>query len=211
MATDAEELLDLSWFHCNECRRSFDNHNRTQLVSGSIRLLKSDLVFAMTSCGHAYCDACIRAHFENGKFTCPRCRLIVHCYRLDTTAIPKKLEAFLKSPMGLLEEAMTVMAFQLNNANDLIKDLRCKISQQKELLTRVKRELDNYKQAKEQIARLLEENETLRQQLSASKRVPDSPAISIRPQQRMSIKSPISVASPSLMSPRYSSDRLSLA
>lgn len=195
---------DLVWLHCNECHRSFSGHNNIQSVNGSLRIIKSDLTFALTSCGHVYCDSCIRAHYEDGRFTCPACQLNVHVYRLDTSAIPKKLEAFLKSPTGLFEEAASVMSFQLNNANELIHDLRARVAQQKEMLNRAKGELESYKRAKERIAQLTEENNALRLQLAQAKHTPGSPAISIRPQQqsRLSIRSPMP-PSPNLMSPRY--------
>lgn len=56
---------------------------------------------------------------------------------------------YLKPPVSMLEDSVTVILFQLNNANHLIKSLRIKVSQQKELLGRAKQELSGFKSIKE--------------------------------------------------------------
>lgn len=108
---DESEGSNLAWFHCNECHRSFQNHNRVQSVNSSLRLLKSDLTFAFTSCGHVFCENCIRAHTDGAeqKFTCTVCRVHAHCYRLNGSVVPKKLEMYLQPPTTLIEDAVTVM------------------------------------------------------------------------------------------------------
>jgi ABC-type histidine transport system ATPase subunit len=106
-----EGELSLAWFHCNECHRSFQNHNRVQEANSSLSLIKSDLVFAFGSCGHTYCINCINAHEtpDTGKFTCLICRNNVKYYKIEGNVIPKRLEMYIKPPIGLIEDGLTVM------------------------------------------------------------------------------------------------------
>lgn len=52
--------------------------------------------------------------------------------------------------------------FQLSNANSLIKSLRAKVSQQKELISKAKQELAGQKLLKEKIKELQQDNDKLR-------------------------------------------------
>ena len=106
-----ESELKLIWFHCNECHRSFQNHNRIQRVNSSLRLIKTDLVFAFSSCGHTFCINCINSNIANeeGKFICPRCRMSAKYYKIEGSVIPKKIEMYLKPPIDPIEDGLTVM------------------------------------------------------------------------------------------------------
>ena len=63
-ASPAGDAFNLTWLHCNECHRSFEHHNRlaTDGTEEGMRVLRSDLAFAFTSCGHVFCTTCIQQH-----------------------------------------------------------------------------------------------------------------------------------------------------
>ena len=119
-----ELTKSLSWLHCNECHRGFEHHNRlhvtsTSTDSHSIRIIKSDLRFGFTSCGHFFCDNCFKLHSiynqnvipclgASGSFVCPFCKEQAAQYHLDNF-VPKKLEMYMRPPTGLLEDALSVM------------------------------------------------------------------------------------------------------
>lgn len=196
-----QEESPLPWLHCNECSRGFDHHNKvddrpTALGARQVNVSKSDLVFALTSCGHVYCENCILQRQQQLRqqpkpryeFTCPLCNGPAMCYKLEG-ALPRRIEQYLRPPTALLEEAVGVMLFQLGNASELIRGLRVKVAAQKDLLSKAKSELVQQKKSRELPQA---ENEALRRQLEASgARPPQSPAVSIRvPGQRLSLKSP---------------------
>ena len=53
--------INIAWLHCNDCHRAFENHNRIELLSdGRLQVIKSDLGFSFTGCGHFFCDNCIQ-------------------------------------------------------------------------------------------------------------------------------------------------------
>lgn len=154
---------DHPWLHCNECSRGFDHHNVLETYGrGQFRVAKSDLAFYVTSCGHVFCENCVSSQ-QSSKFCCPPCNAPTSLYKLDGV-LPKKLESLLKPPTGLLEEAVSVMLFQQNNANELIRGLREKVAQQKDLLTKAKTELAQQRKLREQVTALQSENESLRRQ-----------------------------------------------
>lgn len=63
MTVDGLGELNLSWLHCNECHRSFGHHNRLSSSGGDgLRVLRSDLMFSFTSCGHFFCRNCVQQH-----------------------------------------------------------------------------------------------------------------------------------------------------
>lgn len=154
----------LPWLHCNECSRSFDHHNRLDTMSKQLRIAKSDLLFHFTSCGHVYCENCVQQRLQSSpQFTCILCQSPASLYKLDG-CLPKRLEQYLKPATGLLEEAVGVMLFQLGNSSELIRGLRAKVAQQKDLLSKAKTELAQQRKLREQVAALQSENEALRKQ-----------------------------------------------
>lgn len=61
--------LSLSWLHCNECQRSFEHHTRLSVgpslsggLPGDLQVMRCDLVFSFTSCGHFFCKTCRLQH-----------------------------------------------------------------------------------------------------------------------------------------------------
>lgn len=75
------EDLNLAWLHCNECHRSFEHHNKLHVSrqptaeantvgagQAPLRIVKSDLKFAFTSCGHFYCEQCLKLHSTSEGF-----------------------------------------------------------------------------------------------------------------------------------------------
>ena len=118
-------IKSLSWLHCNECHRGFEHHNRLHVTSTSndshsIRIIKSDLRFGFTNCGHFFCDNCFKLHSKcksqhlisnlgaSGSFVCPLCKEQAAQYYLDNV-VPKKLEMYMRPPINLLEDALSVM------------------------------------------------------------------------------------------------------
>lgn len=124
--------MGLSWLHCNACHRSFEHHNRVSCSGEEMRLLRSDLTFAFTSCGHFFCDNCIRQHstallrMERGavtrgmltrpsnalavasNFVCSLCEGEAKTFAIESS-VPKSLEIYLKPPTSLLEDSIGVM------------------------------------------------------------------------------------------------------
>lgn len=130
MTNDPETAKSLAWLHCNECHRGFEHHNRLHIntpTSGqpsesthAFRIVKSDLRFGFTSCGHFFCEQCFKMHSKatrfhpvgaGGQFVCPFCKEPAAEYRLDGV-VPKKLEMYMRPPIGLLEDALSVMMVQ---------------------------------------------------------------------------------------------------
>ncbi len=124
----------LSWLHCNACHRSFEHHNRVSSSGDEMRLLRSDLTFAFTSCGHFFCDNCIRQHSmacrKQGvapaarqlhtltrlshvpavaaNFVCSLCEGTAKTFAIESS-VPKSLEVYLRPPTNLLEDSLGVM------------------------------------------------------------------------------------------------------
>lgn len=204
-ATDTRELA-LTWLHCNECHRSFEHHNRLAEdgVEG-LRLMRSDLIFSFSSCGHFFCDTCIQQHTIGGKFICTICHHEATTYKIDHH-VPKSLQMYLKTPINHLEDSISVMTFQITNANMLIKNLRSKVVQQKDLISKAKQELTSHKLLKEKLNELQQENERLRKRLddvskAAGNATPVHPMIAklntptptpaIHTQGRLTLRSPV--------------------
>lgn len=113
--TKQPELLAVSWLHCNDCHRAFENHNKLESSpDGRLLVTKSDLSFAFTSCGHFFCENCIETAVESGggadggRFVCKVCREAATRYKVEGR-VPKNLEIYIKPPVALLEDAVGVM------------------------------------------------------------------------------------------------------
>lgn len=104
-----QDPLTLSWLHCNDCHRSFENHNRLESQSdGRLQIVKSDLLFSFTSCGHFFCENCVDGSTENGRFVCKCCNEASTRYKVEGR-IAKNLEMYIKPPVTMLEDAVGVM------------------------------------------------------------------------------------------------------
>jgi hypothetical protein len=182
-----DECFEVSWIHCNSCFRSFEHHSRLAIVqdqSGKqksehgdefqeyrLEALATETLFSITSCGHIFCDVCIQQQTVNMKFICTVCAdegirdAVTPEIMPIKGAIPRSMELFLKPPIGLVEDALTAMNFQLGNACRLIRGLRGKVSQQREILDKAKREIASGRQLRAKILELERENASLRDRL----------------------------------------------
>lgn len=178
----------LSWLHCNQCFRSFEHHNRISFDlenPASGKLIRSDLIFSFTSCGHFLCQNCIQQYSiattttatntittpNSDLLQCPVCKEEkVETFPVDQDLQPSFL-MYLKSPLSLLEDSLSIMSFQQSNAIALIKNLRLKVSQQKETLGKAKQELSTHKILKTKNNELSEQNSLLHRRLDDVTRV----------------------------------------
>lgn len=150
------EDFQISWLHCNICHRAFEGHNQVKLSGDRLILSHSDLYFYFTGCGHFFCENCLQQEKAGGggleriqgNIRCKICGDHTQAFKIQST-IPDKVAMYMKPPINLLEDSLSIMMFQLNNANKLINALRLKISSQKDLLSRAKQEIANVKELKE--------------------------------------------------------------
>lgn len=213
----------LSWLHCNQCFRSFEHHNRINFEaeddgpsnSGSGKIIRSDLIFSFTSCGHFLCHNCIQQFSTSHNLQCPVCQeSSVATFPVDQDLHPSFL-MYLKSPLSLLEDSLSIMAFQQTNAVSLIKNLRLKVSQQKETLGKARQELSTHKILKTKNNELSEENSLLHRRLDDVTRVcrtksPQNP--NPNPNHSHNYRSPPNTNTPtrlSLKSPKTKSSQFS--
>ncbi len=113
-----EEDLQISWLHCNICHRAFEGHNKIKHSGETIILVQSDLYFYFTSCGHFFCENCLRDDLKgfNGsnkqQCTCRICGEQSHAFKIHST-IPDKVSMYLKPPICLLEDSLSIMMVKI--------------------------------------------------------------------------------------------------
>ena len=104
----AENGSQLTWLHCNECHRSFEHHNRLSLAADCLRVMRSDLTFSFTACGHFFCETCIQQHTVGGRLVCVICQGETEVFKVDNQ-VPKALDMYLRPPIVQLEDSISVM------------------------------------------------------------------------------------------------------
>lgn len=105
------EDLQISWLHCNVCHRAFEGHNQVKLSGGRVVLVHSDLFFYFTGCGHFFCENCLKSARQSNSPGNERCRICgeeTQAFKINST-IPEKVSMYLKPPISLLEDSLSIM------------------------------------------------------------------------------------------------------
>lgn len=160
---------EIAWLHCQACCRSFEHHAAVRTTpAGDLEVSGADTAFAFTSCGHFFCAACVSAATVAEALTCPVCGTRAPAtMALGPGPVPASLALFLRSPQTLLEDALSAMSFQLGSGTRLIRSLRAKVAQQKDILAKARRELAAQRQLREKLAEVGRDNAALRRRLES--------------------------------------------
>lgn len=116
------EDLQIAWLHCNICHRAFEGHNQVKITDDRVVLVSSDLLFYFTGCGHFFCENCLklsdnRQNISTSNIVCKICGDPTQAFKINST-IPEKVSMYLKPPISLLEDSLSIMMVKRFNFNN---------------------------------------------------------------------------------------------
>lgn len=108
MTISENDELKLAWLHCNICHRAFDSYNSVRQSGTRIEILRSELLFFFTGCGHFFCTNCANNNNSTNASFCRICNEKTGFFPIEGF-VPEKVSMYLRPPISLLEDSLSIM------------------------------------------------------------------------------------------------------